>query len=114
MESRIQFLITTLLSGILLVLVIANIWLSLGNIDRQREVNNRQALIQQGQQFSALYQNTAKTLADLAVGKSDDQLKQMLANQGLTINTQQADGNPQGGQANDQSNGAQQAPAKSK
>lgn len=86
MLLRLQNWLPTGLSGILLILVIANIWFYLGNVDRQMELNRQQAAIQQNQQYEALYRDLAKTLADLAVNKGDEQLRQLLASQGITLN----------------------------
>lgn len=78
------------LSGILLILVLINIWFYSGNVDRQQEVNRQQAIIQQNQQYEALYRDMVKVLADLATSKGDDQLRTLLASQGITLNTEKS------------------------
>jgi hypothetical protein len=89
MRSRTQFWVLTGLTGTLLVLVVVNIVMLLGNQGTQREINTRQALIQQGQQREALYREIAKDLADLSVARGDEQLRALLASQGITINVPQ-------------------------
>jgi len=73
------------LAGFLFLLVVANIVLILGNADRQREVNSRQALIQQAQQVDLpLYRELAQALADLA-HRGDAQIAYMLTAQGIQM-----------------------------
>ena len=99
MGSRFQQWLPIGLSGLLLVLVIANILLTLGNADRQREVNNRQAVIQQTQQVDLpLYREIVQALADLA-RRGDGQLTYMLAAQGIQLNAPQAQATQSAGQA---------------
>jgi len=87
------------LSGLLLVLVIANILLTLGNADRQREINSRQAVIQQTQQVDLpLYREIVQALADLA-RRGDGQITYMLAAQGIQLNAPQAQTTQSAGQA---------------
>lgn len=90
MGLRFQHWLPIGLSGLLLLLVIANILLVLGNSERQKEVNGRQALIQQTQQMDLpLYRELAQALADLA-RRGDAQIGYMLAAQGIQVNAQQA------------------------
>jgi len=89
MGSRIIYWLSTGLSGILLLLVIGNIWLFQGNVDRQAEVNNRQATIQQAAQLEELNRTILQTLANLTVGsKGDKQIEQMLNNLGIKVNAE--------------------------
>ncbi|MDD5035575.1 MAG: hypothetical protein PHE55_12540 [Methylococcaceae bacterium] len=86
MKSGFNHHLLTVLAGILLALVIVNIVLNTGNLERQQEVNNRQVYIQQAQQLDALYREMVKAIADLSVSRNDAQLRDLLAGQGLTVN----------------------------
>ena len=89
MGSRIIYWLSTGLSGILLLLVIGNAWLYQGNVDRQAEVNSRQAVIQQAAQLEELNRSILQTLANFTVGsKGDKQIEQMLANLGIKVNVE--------------------------
>ena len=90
MGLRIQFLFSTGLAGILLILVIANIWFYQSNTDRQREIDNRQAIIQQATQLEGLNREILEALVSLSVSQGDKpgdkQIEQMLATLGLKVN----------------------------
>ena len=89
MGSRIIYWLSTGLSGILLLLVIGNAWLYQGNVDRQAEVNNRQAAIQQAAELDGLNRTILQTLANFTVGsKGDKQIEQMLATLGIKVNVE--------------------------
>lgn len=98
MGLRIQFLFSTGLAGILLILVIANIWFYQSNIDRQREIDNRQALIQQATQLEGLNREILEALVSLSVNQGDKpgdkQIEQMLATLGLKVNVVPAQPSP--------------------
>ena len=98
MGLRIQFLFSTGLAGILLILVIANIWFYQSNIDRQREIDNRQALIQQATQLEGLNREILEALVNLSVSQGDKpgdkQIEQMLATLGLKVNVVPAQPSP--------------------
>ncbi len=98
MGLRIQFLFSTGLAGILLILVIANIWFYQSNIDRQREIDNRQAIIQQATQLEGLNREILEALVSLSVNQGDKpgdkQIEQMLATLGLKVNVVPAQPSP--------------------
>ena len=98
MGLRIQFLFSTGLAGILLILVIANIWFYQSNIDRQREIDNRQAIIQQATQLEGLNREILEALVSLSVSQGDKpgdkQIEQMLATLGLKVNVVPAQPSP--------------------
>jgi len=77
------------MAGILLLLVIANVWFYLGNTERQLEVNNRQAQIQQAAQLEGLNREILQALASFTVGQGDKagdkQIEQMLAKLGIKV-----------------------------
>lgn len=75
------------LTGLVLLLVLANVVLYSQNMDRQVEINNRQALIQQMPQLDVAYREIVNGLAELAVGRSDQDLHKLLASQGISAKT---------------------------
>lgn len=89
MDSRVQYWLSTGLAVILLILVIANIWLYQSNVNRQAEVNFRQATIQQAAQLEGLYREMLQALASMSVAKGDNpgdkQIEQMLGTMGLKV-----------------------------
>jgi len=90
MGYRIHYWLTLGLAGLALGLVIANIWLNLGNAERQKEVNSRQSMIQQTQQVDfPLYRELAQAMAELAQ-RGDGQIGYMLSAQGIQWNASQA------------------------
>jgi hypothetical protein len=90
MGFRIQYWVSTGLAGLLLVLVVANIWFYEGNVERQVDVNNRQAFIQQAAQLEGLNREIIQALASLSVGNADKpgdkQIEQMLGILGIKVN----------------------------
>ena len=98
MEIRMQFWLSTGLAGILLILVISNVWFYQSNIDRQREIDNRQALIQQATQLEGLNREILEALVSLSVRQGDKpgdkQIEQMLAALGLQVNVGPAQPSP--------------------
>jgi hypothetical protein len=76
------------------VLVLVNIGLVLSNRDRQASINTRAQYVQQSVQLQGLYQEIIKALADLAVRNKDDQLRELLSRNGMTISV-----TPSGGTA---------------
>jgi hypothetical protein len=72
------------LTGVVLLLVVANVILYARNVERQLEINNRQALIQQTPQLDMAYKEIVKGLAELAVNRSDPDLHDLLASQGIS------------------------------
>ena len=89
MGLRIQYWLSTALAGILLILVLANAWFYQGNVERQTEFSNRQAIIQQASQLEGLNREILQALANLSVGgKGDKQIEQMLASLGIKVNVE--------------------------
>jgi hypothetical protein len=76
--------VLTGLTGLVLILVLLTVVMHTDNMQRQQEINNRQNLIQQGQQLAPAYNELVKGLAELAVTQSDKELHQLLASQGIT------------------------------
>jgi hypothetical protein len=76
------------LSGITLILVVVYLVLIEQNRSVQAEVNQRQQFISQSLQFSRINDGLIRALATAAVTDKDDKLRQLLAQNGITINPQ--------------------------
>ena len=74
------------LSGITLVLVIVYIVLIQDNRSVQAEVNQRQQFINQSIQLGRINDALIRALAAAAVENNDDKLRDLLAQNGITIN----------------------------
>lgn len=75
----------TLPAVVLLILVIVNIILSLGNQSLREAVDERQQLIGQSIQLEALNREIVTALAAAALKTNDPELKNLLASQGFTF-----------------------------
>jgi hypothetical protein len=76
----------TVLAALMLVLVLVNIVLSLGNQSLRAEVNERQQFIAQSIQLEGLHREIITALATVALKTNDEQLKSLLASQGISFN----------------------------
>ena len=74
-----------ILSALVLLLVLANMLLVLGNQSMQAEVNERQQYITQAIQLDNLNRQVVGALASLALKGNDEQLKKMLAASGVNL-----------------------------
>src|SRR5262252_10141139 len=74
------------LSGITLLLVVAYIVVIQGNRSVQSEVNQRQQFINQSIQLGRINDALIRALATTAVSNKDDKLRDLLAQNGFTIN----------------------------
>jgi len=75
--------VLTALAALNLVLVLANILLTVGNQSLQSEVSERQQLISQAIQLENLNQQVIAVLANMAVKSKDEQLKNLLVSSGV-------------------------------
>lgn len=82
------------IAGLTLILVVVNIALFLTNRTIQNEINTRQQFINQTMQHERLAQELVNALAGLALRNNDEQLRQLLAEQGITINPQSGPAGP--------------------
>lgn len=87
--SKRSHLVFTVLSGLILLLVIVNIVLALGNQSIQSEVGERQQIIAQTLQLESLNRQLIGVLAGMAMKTNDAQLKKILAEVGVDL-----DGDP--------------------
>ena len=75
----------TILSSLILVLVVINIVLGLGNQSIQGEVSERQQIIAQTLQLETLNRQLIGVLANMAIKTNDEQLKKILAESGINL-----------------------------
>jgi hypothetical protein len=71
--------------ALILVLVVVNILISLGNQSIQAEVSERQQDIAQTIQLETLNRQLVTVLASLALKTNDEQLKKILAESGVDL-----------------------------
>ncbi len=74
------------LSALVVVLVAAYIVLVQGNRAVQRDVNQRQQFINQGVQLGRVNEALIRALAAAAASSKDEKLRDLLAQNGITIN----------------------------
>jgi predicted Holliday junction resolvase-like endonuclease len=75
----------TILSALVLLLVVVNIIISLGNQSIQSEVGERQQAISQTLQLEGLNRQLINVLANLALKTNDEALKKVLAAGGIDL-----------------------------
>ena len=75
----------TILSALVLLLVVANIIISMGNQSIQSEVGERQQAISQTLQLEGLNRQLINVLANLALKTNDEALKKVLAAAGIDL-----------------------------
>ena len=75
----------TILAGLTFILVVVNILLSLDNQSLRVDMSQRQQFIAQNMQLEGLHQEIVTTLASIAMRNNDEQLKGLLASQGINL-----------------------------
>ncbi|HSK29703.1 MAG TPA: hypothetical protein VLA17_07035 [Candidatus Limnocylindria bacterium] len=78
-------LLLTVLSSLVLLLVMVNIVLSLGNQSLQAELGERQQMIGQTLQLENLNRQLIGVIANMAIKTNDEQLKKVLAESGINL-----------------------------
>lgn len=78
-------MVLTVLSTLILLLVIVNIVLGLGNQSIQAEVAERQQMLAQTMQLENLNRQVIGVMANLALKTNDEQLKKVLADSGVNL-----------------------------
>ena len=84
MTKKVKIIQTTL-SVLILLLVLVNILIGLGNQSLQAEVGERQQIIAQTMQLEALNRQLITVLVNLAMKTNDEQLKKVLAESGINL-----------------------------
>jgi hypothetical protein len=92
MLKRTEFWVLAVIATVGLLLVLANIRFVLANREHQANVNARAQYIQQTVQLQGLYQEIVKAIADLAVRNKDEQLRDLLSRNGMSISVTPAAG----------------------
>jgi uncharacterized protein YpmS len=85
MLKKWEFWTLTLLALLTAIFVLTNMVLFTTNRAAQTEVAGRQEYVQQTVQLEGLYRDIVKALADLSVRNQDEDLKGLLAAQGISI-----------------------------
>lgn len=85
-KSKVSIALTAL-SVLVLLLVIANIVVGVGNQSLQNDVNERQQLIGHTMQVEALNRQLINVLASLALKNNDQELRAVLASAGVNLPT---------------------------
>jgi hypothetical protein len=81
--KKIGFL--TPLAVLLVILVLVNVLLTLGNQSLRQHLTERQQFLSQSIQMEGLYREIVTTLAGVAVKTNDPDLKSLLASQGINL-----------------------------
>jgi hypothetical protein len=89
-------------AAIALLLLVTNIFVSLGNREIQEQVVARQQSLNQGMQVSQLNAQVIRALATLSARTDDAELKNLLSSHGVTFKL-----NPTGAVSDDTEGGAQ-------
>jgi hypothetical protein len=86
-RSKVQalFWISTVLAGLSVILVISNGILFLVNQEAQAAINRRQQFINQSAQLGRVNEALVRALATSAANNKDDQLRDLLAQHGITF-----------------------------
>ena len=87
MLKPIQFWVLAGVAILGLILVAVNIRLVVLNRDSQASISSRTQYLQQSVQLQNLYQEIVKAIADLAVRNKDEQLRDLLSRNGMSIST---------------------------
>jgi hypothetical protein len=78
-------LLPTILAVLILLLVITNVVLALGNQTLQTEVSERQQFIAQGMQLEQLNRQVMSVLVNMAMKSNDAELKTLLMSSGINL-----------------------------
>ena len=84
MSKKFRILLTSW-SALLIVLVVVNILIALGNQSIQAEMAERQQEIAQTIQLETLNRQLVTVLANMAIKTNDEQLKKLLADTGINL-----------------------------
>ena len=91
MLKPMQYWILCAIASLSIVLVAVDVWLYFSNQSLQARVGARAQYIQNSGPIGTVYQETARTLANLALERHDEDVKALLAKEGFTFNPAPAD-----------------------
>ncbi|HUK41280.1 MAG TPA: hypothetical protein VLX11_09560 [Candidatus Acidoferrales bacterium] len=80
----------TILAVLILLMVVANVVLALGNQTLQSEVSERQQFIAQGVQLEQLNRQVMSVLVNMALKSNDTELKTLLMSSGINLGSSPA------------------------
>ena len=89
-----QYWLLTSIAALSLLLVIVDITMVNRNQALRADVESRAQYVQQSMQLQVLYQDMIKALADLAVRNKDEQLRDLLTKEGISITVNPAPSAP--------------------
>jgi hypothetical protein len=93
-KAQALFWMTTVLAGLSVILVISNGILFLVNQEAQAAINRRQQFINQSAQLGRVNEALVRALATSAANNKDDQLRDLLAQHGITFQVNPAQPGP--------------------
>jgi len=85
MDDKVAYLASVALSALALLLLVTDISLVNSNRQLQIEVNQRQAIINNGVNLSQINQGLVQALADFSIKDNDKEIRDLLAAQGITV-----------------------------
>lgn len=85
MLKRGEYWVLSVIGALCVAFVIANMVLFSGNRALQTQVDQRNQYIEQSLQLQGLYQQIVRAVADLSVKYHDEQLRAVLAKQGIHV-----------------------------
>jgi hypothetical protein len=86
MSKKVKLVLTSL-SSLVLLLVVVNIFVAMGNQSIQSEVGERQQMIAQTIQLETLNRQLISVLANLALKTNDEALKKVLMAGGINLSS---------------------------
>lgn len=96
MLKKTEFWMLTATGALAIVLALANMMLFQANRKLQEEANSRAQYIQQSIALEGLYRDIVKALADRALATRDEQVRDLLAAEGISLDFNQAAAPAQG------------------
>jgi predicted Holliday junction resolvase-like endonuclease len=75
----------TPLAVLVLILVLVSVFLTFANQSLRQQLGERQQVISQSMQLEALHREIVQAIATVAVTRNDEQLKALLAAQGINL-----------------------------
>ncbi len=82
----------TPLAVLILILVLVDVLLMIANDSVRGQLAGRQQIINQGMQMEAMYRQIVQGLGSLAMRTNDEQIKNLLASQGINVGDTKAPG----------------------
>ncbi|MDD2325953.1 MAG: hypothetical protein PHW63_08145 [Alphaproteobacteria bacterium] len=87
MTDKILYWVTTISSGLALILLIINLTMISGNQSIQGDINQKQMVINTAQTVAVLNKQLSEALYSASVKNNDESLRELLTTQGFTLPT---------------------------